>query len=500
MKNSADAHPKLSTGIEGLDDVLSGGLPKGRLYLLQGDPGVGKTTMALQFLLDGAARGERVLYVTLSETRDELGTVADSHGWSLEGVELYELSAIADALSSESVQTVFRSADIELTETTDTFLKKVEEVNPSRVVFDSLSEIRLLAKDPLRYRRQILALKQYFAGSDCTVLLLDDRTAESSDLQLQSIAHGVITMEQTPPAYGIDRRRLRVQKLRGVRFRSGYHDFLIETGGVQVFPRLIAAEHRRGFNQETASSGVAELDSLLGGGLDRGVSSLFIGPAGAGKSTVAVQFAVAAAERGENAALYSFEETLRTLYARSNALNQNVDRFIEAGQIKHMKIDPAELTPGEFSHLVRRDVEQRNLKVVVIDSLNGYLQAMPEDRFLVLQLHELLSYLSLKGVATILVVAQHGMMGSGMSSPIDVSYLADTVLLFRFYEYRGSIKQALSVVKRRGGSHERTIRELAISEGKGVCLGPSLENFRGVLTGVPILEQQSEEGAIAGAR
>jgi circadian clock protein KaiC len=480
--------PKVSTGIEGLDDVLNGGLPAGRLYLLQGDPGVGKTTMALQFLLDGAAKGERVLYVSLSETRDELESVAHSHGWSLDAVELYELSAIAEALAAESVQTVFRSADVELTEITEKLLSKVEEIQPLRVVFDSLSELRLLARDPLRYRRQILSLKQFFAGRDTTVLLLDDRTSEGSDLQLQSIAHGVIFMEQTPPAYGVDRRQLRILKLRGVRFRSGFHDFTVETGGIEVYPRLVAAEFRRTFEAETASSSLPGLDSLLGGGLDRGVSSLFMGPAGVGKSTLAAQFAVAAAERGEVAALYSFEESSRTLFARSASLGQDVQRHVEEGRIKYLQVDPAERTPGEFSQIVRRHVESDGAKVVVIDSLNGYMNSMPGDRFLVLQLHELLSYLGQKGVASILVVAQHGMMGPSMAAPFDVSYLADTVLLFRYYEHGGHIRQALSVVKRRGGEHERAIRELTISAEKGIHIGAPLEHFRGVLTGVPVFQ------------
>lgn len=476
----------LSSGIPGLDDVLAGGLPARRLYLIQGDPGVGKTTLALQFLLEGAAQGETVLYVTLSETREELEAVASSHGWSLDKISLYELSAVEDFLDPESAQTVYRSADVELSETTAKLLKLVDDLKPTRAVFDSLSELRLLARDPLRYRRQILSLKQYFAGTQCTVLLLDDRSTHESDLQLQSIAHGVLTMEQTPPAYGIDRRRLRVQKLRGVKFRSGYHDFNLTTGGLVVFPRLIAAEHRQYTERGTASSGIGGLDKLMGGGLDRGVSSLFVGPAGVGKSTVAVQFAVAAAERGERSAIYTFEESPRTLFARSTALGQQIEKYVEDGLILLKQIDPAELTPGEFSHLVREDVESRDVKVVVIDSLNGYLNAMPEDRFLVLQLHELLAYLGQKGVATVLVMAQHGMVGSTMAAPIDVSYLADTVLLFRFYEHAGHIHQALSVVKRRGGEHERTIRELSVGEREGVAIGPALEQFRGVLTGVPV--------------
>ncbi len=481
---------KLSTGISGLDDVLGGGFPKNRLYLVQGDPGVGKTTMALQFLLEGVRQGERVLYITLSETRDELETVAHSHGWSLEGIDLYELSAIEEFLGPESVQTVYRSAEVELSETTNKLLEKVSETNPARVVFDSLSELRLLARDPLRYRRQILGLKQFFAGRDCTVLLLDDKTSESTDLHLQSIAHGVLSLEQVPPIYGVDRRRIRVQKLRGVKFRSGYHDFNLEKGGIEVFPRLIAAEHREHFEAACISSHVPELDALLGGGLDRGASSLFIGPAGVGKSTMAIQFAIAAAERGQCATIYCFEEAPRTLFARSEELKQDVRKYVDEGRIAIRQVDPAELSSGEFSHLVRKDVEKNDSRVIIIDSLNGYMNAMPAERMIVLQLHELLTFLGQKGVTTILVLAQHGMLGNGMQTPVDVSYLADTVLLFRFYEHLGEIKLALSVAKRRGGPHERTIRELQFSSSDGIKVGQPLTHLRGVLSGIPIpLEQ-----------
>jgi circadian clock protein KaiC len=482
---------KASTGIPGLDDVLSGGFPRRRLYLIQGDPGVGKTTLALQFLLEGARLGEKVLYITLSETREEMEAVADSHGWSLDAIELYELSAIEELLGPESMQTVYRSAEVELSETTAKLLEKVSEVNPTRVVFDSLSELRLLAKDALRYRRQILSLKQYFAGKDCTVLLLDDKTSEGSDLHLQSIAHGVISLEQIPPIYGVDRRRIRVQKLRGVKFRSGYHDFNLERGGIEVFPRLIAAEHREKFEAACISSHLPELDALLGGGLDRGVSCLFMGPAGAGKSTMSIQFAVAAAERGQHATVYCFEEAPRTLYARSAELKQTLRKFVDEGLITVRQVDPAELSSGEFSHIVRKDVEMNDSRVIIIDSLNGYMNAMPEERMLVLQLHELLTFLGQKGVTTILVLAQHGMLGSGMQVPIDVSYLADTVLVFRFYEHLGEIKLALSVAKRRGGHHERTIRELKFSSENGIQVGAPLAHLRGVLSGVPIPIEQA---------
>lgn len=483
---------KTPTGVEGLDDVLGGGLPVNRLYLVQGQPGVGKTTLALQFLLEGVRAGEPVLYITLSETREELEQVAHSHGWSLDGISLFELSAMEDSLKLDADNSVFHPSEVELGETTRSLLSLIDRVQPTRAVFDSLSEMRLLAREPLRYRRQILALKQYFAGKKCTVLLLDDQTSDPSDLQLQSIAHGVILMEQVPSTYGIDRRRVRIQKLRGSPFRSGYHDAGIEAGGLRVYPRLIAAEHRHFVHEEVISSGVDSLDDMTGGGLDRGVSTLMLGPAGSGKSTLAIRYAVSAAERGERALLYSFEETPRTIYKRSSAMGMDLRRYVDSGQIKIQHIDPAELTPGELVHQVRRDIESGDVAVVVIDSLNGYLNAMPEQNFLVLQLHELLSFLGQMGITTILVVAQHGMLGMTMGTPLDVSYLADTVLLFRFYELQGSIKRAISVVKRRGGSHDDSIRELRFKGEEGIEVGGPLQQLRGVLTGVPVREQTAE--------
>jgi len=479
---------KVSTGIEGLDNVLGGGLPENRLYLVQGQPGVGKTTLALQFLQEGVQRGEKVLYITLSETKEELEEVADSHGWSLDGIDLFELSAMESVLDPGADNTVFHSSEVELGETTRALLEIVEKVNPKRAVFDSLSEMRLLSREPLRYRRQILALKHYFAGKRCTVLLLDDQTSEPEDLQLQSIAHGVILMEQAPSDYGVDRRRVRVQKLRASGFRSGYHDAIIEKGGFKVYPRLIAAEHRHDVEDTVISSGVKSLDELLGGGVDRGVSTLFLGAAGTGKSTLAVRYAVAAAERGERALMYSFEESPRTLYKRSLKMGMDVKKYVQEGLITIQHIDPAELTPGQFVHQVRQDVERGDVCVVVIDSLNGYINAMPEERFLILQMHELLAYLGQQGVSTFLVVAQHGMMGPAMGTPVDVSYLADTVLMFRFYEYGGSIHRAISVVKRRGGEHETSIRELKFMGNEGIAVGQPLDHLRGVMTGVPVRE------------
>jgi circadian clock protein KaiC len=485
--------PNARTGVDGLDDVLSGGFPAHRLYLVQGEPGVGKTTLALQFLLEGVRAGEPVLYITLSETREELEQVARSHGWSLDGISLYDITNMEAFLGTASENSVFHPAEVELGETTASLLQLIEDVNPKRAVFDSLSEMRLLAREPLRYRRQILALKQYFAGKRCTVLLLDDQTSDAGDLQLQSIAHGVLRIEHVLSDYGGDRRRLRVQKLRGVEFRSGYHDLVMRTGGLRVLPRLVAAEHRREIHESVISSGVPSVDDLIGGGLDSGVSNLFLGPSGSGKSTVATLFAHAAARRGEKAVLYLFEESPRTLYKRSRALGMDLEAERDAGRIKIVHIDPAELTPGEFIHQVRDDIASGEVTVVVIDSLNGYLNAMNEERHLILQLHELCTYLGQQGVTSILVVVQHGMMGPGMVSPVDASYLADTLLLFRFFEHDGRISRAISVVKRRGGQHDTHIRELTIDAEKGLAVGRSLEHLRGVMTGVPVPTQELPE-------
>jgi circadian clock protein KaiC len=379
---------------------------------------------------------------------------------------------------------MFHPSEVELSETTKSVLTEVERTKPSRVVFDSLSEMRLLAQIPLRYRRQILALKQFFIGRQCTVLLLDDRTSEVSDLQLQSLAHGVVTLEQLAPEYGAERRRLRVVKMRGMRFRGGYHDFCIVPGGLVVYPRLIASEHRRPFETGQLKSGVEALDVLLGGGFDRGTSGLLMGPAGSGKSSIAIQYAHAAAERGERAVIFAFDESLTTLMARSAGLGANLQGHVEAGRLRVQQVDPAELSPGEFAHGVRRAAERDGAKVVVIDSLNGYLNAMPEERFLMIQLHELLTYLGQLGVVSLLVVAQHGLLGSAMQSPVDVSYLADTVVLLRYFEARGKLRRAISVVKKRSGAHEATLREMRMGAG-GIWVGQPLEDFQGVLTGTP---------------
>ncbi len=385
---------RLATGSAGLDSVLEGGFPANRLYLVEGDPGTGKTTLALKFLLEGAAEGEPVLYVTLSETKEELESVAESHGWSLDKINIYELIPSEESLKTDSQYTIFHPSEIELSETTNAVLEQVERINPRRVVFDSLSEMRLLARDPLRYRRQILALKQYFAGRLCTVLLLDDRTSTDGDLQVQSIAHGVVELEHLALEYGAERRRLRILKLRGSKYRGGYHDFNIETGGIAVYPRLVAAEHRQEFTREAIKSGVPELDTLLGGGLERGTGTLILGPAGSGKSSIAAQFAIATAERGEHAASFIFDEGRETYLARAAGLGKEMKEQVEAGRMIIQQVDPAELSPGEFAYYVRRSVERDGARVVVIDSLNGYLQAMPDERFLTVQMHELLTYLN----------------------------------------------------------------------------------------------------------
>ena len=479
------AQRRSATGVPGLDQILNGGFIPNRLYLIDGNPGSGKTTLSLQYIREGMRLGERVLYVTLSETRDEIEAVAASHGWSLKGLEIVELIADEDNLEADSQVTMYHPSEVELSATTKSILEAVDRLKPARVVIDSLSELRLLAQNSLRYRRQILALKQYFTGRHCTVLLLDDHTSEDSDVQLHSIAHGVITLEQLAPVYGAERRRLRVLKMRGSQYRGGYHDFCIEPGGLRVFPRLIAADHDLPFAPSQIASGVPGLDTLLGGGPHRGTSTLFMGPAGSGKSTVAIQYAVAAAQRGDHAALFSFEESPATLAARTDALGIPFAKAVSDGLLRVAQIDPAELTPGEFAQLVRDAVEQNGARVVVIDSLNGYINAMPEEQFLTLQLHELLSYLSRQGVATMLVVAQHGIMGVSMQTPVDTSYLADSVILFRFFEHAGRVKKAISVVKKRSGSHEESIRELRFARGAGITLSEPLTELHGILTGVP---------------
>jgi circadian clock protein KaiC len=479
------SYPRVTTGLPGLDHVLAGGLPAEHVYLVQGDPGAGKTTLALQYLLEGRRKGQRGLYVTLGETKAELSEVAESHGWSLDGIDVSELGEAGEG-GKDSQYTLFHPSEIELGETTRRLMEAVASVKPQRLVFDSLSEMRLLARDPLRYRRQILALKQYFIGKRCTVLLLDDGTSEEGDLQLQSIAHGVIALDHLSPEYGAERRRVRIVKLRGVHFRGGYHDFTIEPEGVVVYPRLVAAEHREPAASETISTDSKELDALCGGGFERGSSTLILGPAGTGKSTLAVQIAIACARRGERSAIFGFDEAFATLRARTSGLEMPFAEFAAKDLIRFRQVDPAELAPSQFTNLVQAEVAA-GARIVVIDSLNGYMNAMPDERFLVIQMHELLSYLSQQGVITIMTLAQQGLMGDRMVSPVDLSYLADSALLLRYYEARGEVHKAISMIKKRHGAHERTIREYRIGSG-GLRVGNPLADFDGVLTGVPTFE------------
>ena len=469
----------ISSGITGLDDIMAGGFPAHHLFLVEGDPGTGKTTLALQFLIAGAQRGEPGLYVTLSETADELRGVAQSHGWSLDGIELFELVEREEALRPDAQYTVFHPAEVELTSTTQAIFETVERVKPVRVVLDSLSEMRLLARDSLKYRRQILGFKQFFVHRGATVLLLDDRTGEDGDLQLRSLAHGVVFLEQMAFEYGAERRRLRVLKMRGVRYRGGHHDYTIRTGGLEVFPRLIAAEHHTQFKRGSVSSGVAELDNLLGGGLDRGTSSLIMGPAGSGKTVLATQYACAAADRGDHVAIYLFDERLGTFIDRAQRLHMPLQHYLREGRIQLRQLDPAEISPGEFAHAIVGTTQQESTDFVVIDSLNGYQNAMLDIR-----LHELLNYLAQRGVTTLLTLAQHGVFADHTRSQAEVSYLADSSLLLRFFEAFGEVRSAISVLKKRSGYHEHTIREFQITQ-EGVRVGEPLREFQGILTGVP---------------
>ena len=479
-----DTNLKAKTGVEGLDDVLVGGLRRGRVYLLEGSPGTGKTTIATQFLLAGAAVGERGLYITLSETEEELRETAVSHGWKFEPpTEVFELVPPESLLDDDQQQSLLYSSDLELGETTKRIFEAIERVNPSRIVLDSLSEIRLLAQSSLRYRRQVLAMKHYFSRNDSTVLMLDDLTTETLDKTVHSVAHAVIRLEETAPEYGAERRRLRVVKYRGQRFRGGYHDMIIETGGVRVFPRLISAEHKSEFKRETVTSESKELDKLLGGGLERGSSTLVLGPAGTGKSLLTLTFAVQAVQRGENAALFIFDEELGLLFERAKGLGIDLKTLEESGKLLIEQIDAAEMTPGEFSQRVRACVHDHGARTVVIDSLNGYQAAMPEEKQLILHMHELLQFLNRQGATTFLTVAQHGLVGD-MRAPVDVTYLADTVVLLRYFEAAGRVRRAISIIKKRTSAHEDTIREYTIGS-EGFTLGEPLINFQGVLRGVP---------------
>ena len=481
-----------ATGVPGLDAVLCGGLPRNCLYLVDGNPGVGKTTLALQFLLQGLRENERCLYITLSETKAELDTVARSHGWSLEGIEIIELSAIERSLAGKSQNTMFQSAEVELNHLTRLLMDELDRIRPSRVVLDSLSELRLLAQNPLRYRRQILTFKQRIAEGGSTVVLLDDRSAVGPDVQVHSIVHGLLSLSMAPQKYGMFRRTLAVIKLRGVEFREGNHDYVIRRGGLSVFPRLVAADHHRPFSKTLQSSGNRELDALVGGGLHTGTANLIMGPAGSGKSTIATLFAHAAATRGQRVAYYAFDESTHILRNRTQEMGIDFDPHVAAGRIRLSQMDPAQVPPGELADGIVRAVERDKIEVVVLDSLNGYVNSMPSDDFLYLHLHELLTYLNQQGVLTLMILAQHGLFGP-MGAPVDVSYLADTVVLTRFYEARGAVHKAISVIKKRSGSHETTLRELTLTA-RGIQLGKPLTEFEGVLTGVP---RQLSSGAPA---
>ena len=474
------------TGVAGLDEILAGGLSPARLFLLEGSPGTGKTTIASQFLMTGVEAGETVLYITLSETEEELRSGAASHGWSFpDGFEIFELVPPESLLDEDQQQSLLYSSDLELGETTKRIFEAFERIKPSRVVLDSLSEIRLLAQSSLRYRRQILALKHYFAHHDATVLMLDDLTADVMDKTVHSVAHGVIRLEELSPNYGPERRRLRVLKYRGRRYRGGYHDFVIDTGGVRVFPRLVSAEHRSSFARDAVPIENAGLNTLIGGGFERGASTLVLGPAGTGKSLIVLSFVKSAVQRGEAAAMFVFDEELGLLFERAKGMDIDLQAMVDSKKLVIEQIDAAELTPGEFSERVRVCVEKHGAQTVVIDSLNGYQAAMPEEQALVLHMHELLQYLNRQGVMTFLTVAQHGLVGN-MKSPVDVTYLADTVILLRYFEALGRVRRAISVVKKRTGSHEDTIREFMIGR-KGISVGEPLTGFQGVLRGVPTL-------------
>ena len=492
MENqNSDTSRFLSTGVEGLDKILGGGLTSDRLFLIEGEPGTGKTTLALQFLNEGVRRGESVIYITLAETRVELKSVAQSHGWSMDGIHVEDIIPNENILHPEQQFTIFHPSEIEMGMTTQRILEVIEKFKPTRVVLDSLSELQLLAESPLRYRRQVLALKQYLSGRGCTTLFLDDRTALSGDLQVRSVAHGVITLELINQDYGSERRRVRIVKYRGIAFRGGSHDYKIVTGGLQVFPRLIAADSRVSAPRKQLSSGIPTLDALTGGGLDEGTSTLISGPAGTGKSSLCAQYVHAATQRGEKAAMFLFEEATNNLMLRSRGLGLDLQGAIDKELLTILQIDPAEMTPGEFMQAVTDSVAN-GARVVVIDSLNGYLKAMPDERFLGTHLHELLTYLGQRGVVTMLVGVQAGVIGGSMSTSVDASYIADSVIMLRYFEARGKVRQAISVFKKRVGMHERTIRLFSMSD-KGIAVGEVLTNFHGILTGVPTFDEAQSD-------
>lgn len=473
-----------TTGVAGLDEILHGGLPVNRLYVVEGDPGSGKTTFALQFLREGVRKGQRVLYVTLSETQEELSDVASSHGWTLDGIDMVELNSLSKKLEEDANYTVYHPADVELGETVKRIRAEVERLNPARLALDSVSELKILSQTSVRYRREILGLKQFLVGRKCTTLVLDDLTTQDGEQQLQSIAHGVLRMEREGREYGATRRQMHVVKMRGVQFQDGRHDFIIRAGGLELYPRLSSQDTPFVDHEGTAESGSLQLDTLLGGGLDRGSSTLLIGPAGCGKTTLCSHYLMAALKRGESAVCYQFEESRETFLRRAKGFGMNFEPYLVEGTFQLVQVSIADLSPGEFASQLRRAVEEKHATFVVIDSLNGYLNGMPSERFLLIHMHELLSYLGHKGVVTLLTIAQHGMIGPAMQSPIDVSFLADAVILLRFFEAAGTVRQAISVLKKRRGAHERTLREMKLGS-SGMEVGEVLEEFEGVLTGVP---------------
>jgi circadian clock protein KaiC len=499
MPNAAFHVERCRSGISGLDHVLDGGFPRRRLFLVRGRPGTGKTTLGLQFLLEGTASDESGLYITLSETREELELVARSHGWSLDGIELIDLSALEQQLKPEAQTTLLHPSEMELARTSSVLQAVIDQQRPHRIVFDSLAELRLMAQNPLRYRRQILALKTFLASHRATVLMLDDQV-ESNDHQLESIAHGVVDLEADRPDFGAERRRISVVKLRGVRFVGGYHDYVIRTGGLEVYPRLIASEHRREHVLGQQASGVAQLDRLLHGGLDIGTSTLVMGPAGTGKSTIALQYASQTAAEGHRAAIFAFDESIATLKTRARGLGIPLVQHIDDGSVHVQAIDPAELSPGQFIALIR-DMVEAGVRTLVIDSLNGFLSAMPNERIVIIQLHELLAFLAHRSVTTILTLAEHGLVGQ-VTAPVDLSYLADTVILLRYFEHAGSVRKGISVVKKRAGSHEDTIRELRLVSGRGLEVGEPLRAFRNLLRGTPMFTGTTEDmlGSVDGVR
>jgi circadian clock protein KaiC len=479
---TTDAPPLLDTGVDGLNAVLCGGLVAERLHIVEGDSGAGKTTLAMQFLIAGAARGESCLFVSLAETERELRFFAQAHGWDLNGIKILEIIPSESSLTPDARYTMYHPSEVELGETTRAVLSEAQRLRPKRLVFDSLSGLRVLAESAVRYRRQILALKQHFANQGCTTLFVDDRPGVDPEMHLQTIASSVISLEGYTAEYGTLRRRVHVRKVRGCAYREGFHDYVIRKGGVRVFPRLVASEHFTGFPPGLVSSGIEAVDTLLGGGLTRGTSTLIMGPAGAGKSAIATQYVEAAAARGERSAMFVFDESIATLLERSAGLGMDIKALMDAGVVTIRQVDPAELGPGEFSYAVREAVES-GVSLVVIDSLTGYMNAMPSERFLTLHLHELLMYLSQQGVTTLMIATQHGIIGPTQRPVVDTSYLADTVVLLRYFETFGEVRQVISVIKKRTGKHERTIRELRFD--KGLVVGRPLVEFRGVLSGSP---------------